>query len=93
MKRTCPTLGHECRGCPDCPGASSTGLTSGDITNEAAREEVEAFGLSWFAGKPTPGDHDQVGGGKMASAVIVLESLGYVYQGQGRWVHVWKTGA
>lgn len=31
----CPTIGPTCAGCPDCPGASSTGLTSGDITNAA----------------------------------------------------------
>lgn len=42
--KPCPTMGSECRGCPDCPGASSTGLKSGDITNEAARKELEL----WF---------------------------------------------
>ena len=39
--KPCSAMGGECRGCPDCPGASSTGLKSGDITNEAAREELE----------------------------------------------------
>lgn len=86
MKQACPTLGPECRGCPDCPGASSTGLTSGDITNEAVREELNAWEISSHVGDKLPGDHDQVGGGKMASAVIALESLGYVYNGQGHWV-------
>lgn len=42
--KPCPTMGSKCRGCPDCPGASSTGLKSGDITNEAARKELEL----WF---------------------------------------------
>lgn len=93
MKQTCPTLGAECLGCPDCPGASSTGLTSGDITNEDAREELEAWEISGHVGDKLPGDHDQADGGKLASAVIAIESLGYVYRGQGRWVRVWNTGA
>lgn len=41
--RPCPTIGSECRGCPDCPGANSTGLNSGDITNESARQELESL--------------------------------------------------
>lgn len=41
--KPCPVMGSECRGCPDCPGASSTGIKSGDITNEAAREELAAW--------------------------------------------------
>lgn len=39
--KLCPTIGSECLGCPDCPGATSTGLNSGDITNESARQELE----------------------------------------------------
>lgn len=41
--KPCQTMGIECRGCPDCPGASSTGLKSGDITNESARQELDAL--------------------------------------------------
>lgn len=51
--KPCSTMGCECRGCPDCPGASSTGLKSGDITNEAARKELEV----WF---PQDGDAREV---------------------------------
>lgn len=51
MTKACPTLGAECLGCPDCPGASSTGMTSGDITNEAAREELEADDLNECIGQ------------------------------------------
>jgi len=39
--KPCPPIGGECRGCPDCLGATSTGLNSGDITNESARQELE----------------------------------------------------
>lgn len=38
-----PTIGSECLGCPDCPGATSTGLKSGDITNESARRELDVL--------------------------------------------------
>jgi hypothetical protein len=51
QQKICPTLGAECRGCPDCPGGSSTGLTSGDITNEAAHEELEADDLNECIGQ------------------------------------------
>lgn len=40
----CPTFGAGCGGCPDCPGASSTGILSGDITNDAVRQELEIMG-------------------------------------------------
>lgn len=42
--KPCPTIGSECRGCPDCPAASSTGLKSGDITNKSAHQELESLG-------------------------------------------------
>jgi hypothetical protein len=42
--KPCQTMGSDCRGCPDCHGASSTGLKSGDVTNEAERKEIESIG-------------------------------------------------
>lgn len=40
--KPCPTLGPTCKGCPDCGHRVS--CTSDDITNEAARQELEMCG-------------------------------------------------
>ncbi len=54
--KPCPTIGSKCRGCPDCPCASSTGFKSGEITNEAARQELES--LDYAQGQHIQGERD-----------------------------------
>lgn len=54
--KPCPTLGPTCKGCPDCGRRVS--CTSDDITNEAARQELEMCG--WLDGANSRANDDRL---------------------------------
>lgn len=96
--KPCPTLGAECRGCPDCGRRVS--CTSDDITDDAVRAEMGMNSRAMDAALAAKNDGwIEWGGGKHPpvstnTVVDVKLEKGYVQSGyptgEYSWEHIWQ---